>query len=100
VFPLQTVSWLIRNVLAYVVIARDRAVPVGHPPRAVAHRPRAVLPVLRAERAAQETIEEVLTARPAREVKTGAIIVFERVIGLRNYVESGIPSTRPSATTC
>ena len=33
-FPLRTVGWLIRNVLAYVGLRRDRAVPVGHPPRA------------------------------------------------------------------
>jgi diadenylate cyclase len=45
----------------------------------------------RAERAA-ETIEEVVTATSLlAKDRVGAIIVLEREIGLRNYVESGIP---------
>ena len=41
---------------------------------------------------AAETIEEVITASALlAKAKVGAIIVFEREIGLRNYVESGIP---------
>ncbi len=91
-FPLQTVSWLIRNVLAYVVIAAivlfqsDIRRALSHIGRAPFFRYFA-----RTERA-QETIEEVMTAAGLlAKSKTGAIIVFERVIGLRNYVESGIP---------
>lgn len=91
-FPLQTVSWLIRNVLAYVVIA---AIVLFQSDirRALSHFGRAPFfrYFARNERA-RETIEEVITAAGmlAKE-KIGAIIVFERVIGLRNYVESGIP---------
>ena len=91
-FPLQTVSWLIRNVLAYVVIAAivlfqsDIRRALSHIGRAPFFRYFA-----RSERA-QETIEEVMTAAGLLAgSRTGAIIVFERVIGLRNYVESGIP---------
>ena len=91
-FPLQTVSWLIRNVLAYVVIAAivlfqsDIRRALSHIGRAPFFRYFA-----RSERA-QETIEEVITATGLlAKGKVGAIIVFERVIGLRNYVESGIP---------
>ena len=91
-FPLQTVSWLIRNVLAYVVIA---AIVLFQSDirRALAHIGRAPFfrYFARTERA-QETIEEVITAAGLlAKSKTGAIIVLERVIGLRNYVESGIP---------
>jgi diadenylate cyclase len=91
-FPLQTVSWLIRNVLAYVVIAAivlfqsDIRRALSHIGRAPFFRYFA-----RSERA-QETIEEVITATGLlAKGRVGAIIVFERVIGLRNYVESGIP---------
>ena len=91
-FPLQTVSWMIRNVLVYVVFAaivlfqsdiRRALSQVGSAPffRYFA----------RAERAA-ETIEEVITAAGLlSKDKVGALIVVEREIGLRNYVESGIP---------
>lgn len=91
-FPLQTVSWLIRNVLAYAVFAvivlfqSDIRRALSHFGRAPFFRYFA-----RAERAA-ETIEEVITATGMlAKGRVGAIIVIERVIGLRNYVESGIP---------
>ena len=39
-----------------------------------------------------DTIEElVVAATTLSSKKTGAIIVIERSIGLRNYIESGIP---------
>ena len=79
-FPLQTVSWLIRNVLAYVVIAAivlfqsDIRRALSHIGRAPFFRYFA-----RTERA-QETIEEVMTAagllakahRPARSSSSNA----------------------------
>jgi diadenylate cyclase len=91
-FPLQTVAWLIRTVLVYVVFAvivlfqsdiRRALSHLGSAPffRYFAH----------AERAA-ETIEEVAAAAGMlSKAKIGALIVIEREIGLRNYVESGIP---------
>jgi diadenylate cyclase len=91
-FPLQTVSWLIRNVLAYIVFA---AIVLFQQDirRALSHLGSA--PFFRyfgrAERAA-ETIEELITAAGLlSKGKVGALIVVEREIGLRNYVESGIP---------
>ena len=42
---LQTVDWLIRNLLPYHRLCRHRAVSGRHSPRARAFRPRAVLPV-------------------------------------------------------
>ena len=44
--PLQTLNWLIRNMLVYVGVRGDRDLPVRHPARAGALRPGAVLPLL------------------------------------------------------
>jgi|SRR6185503_8042724 len=91
-FPLQTVAWLIRTVLVYVVFAvivlfqSDIRRALSHLGSAPFFRYFA-----RAERAA-ETIEEVVDAAGMlSKGKVGALIVIEREIGLRNYVESGIP---------
>ncbi len=91
-FPLPTVGWLIRNLLAYVVFAAivlfqsDIRRGLSHFGRAPFFRY-----LGRSERAA-ETIEEVITAAALlAKGRVGALIVFEREIGLRNYVESGIP---------
>lgn len=90
--PLQTVSWLIRNVLVYVVFA---AIVLFQSDirRALSHLGSA--PFFRyfgrAERAA-ETIEEVIAAAGMlSKRRVGALIILEREIGLRNYVEGGIP---------
>ena len=91
-FPLQTVSWLIRNVVAYIVFA-GIVLFQSDIRRALSHLGSA--PFFRyfgrAERAA-ENIEEIITAAGLlSKDKVGALIVLEREIGLRNYVESGIP---------
>src|ERR1043165_5038056 len=91
-FPLQTVAWLIRNVLVYVVFAvivlfqSDIRRALSHLGSAPFFRYLA-----RAERVA-ELIEEVAAAAGMlSKAKIGALIVIEREIGLRNYIESGIP---------
>jgi diadenylate cyclase len=91
-FPLQTVAWLIRSVLVYVVFA---AIVLFQSDIRRALSQMGSAPFFRyfgqAERAA-ETIEEVIAAAGMlSKGKIGAIIVVEREIGLRNYVESGIP---------
>jgi diadenylate cyclase len=91
-FPLRTVGWLIRNLLAYAVFA---AIVLFQSDirRALSHLGRAPFfrYIGRSERAA-ETMEEVITATGMlAKARVGAIIAFEREIGLRNYVESGIP---------
>jgi diadenylate cyclase len=89
---LETVNWVIRNLAAYVVFAIIVLFQADIR-RALAHFGRA--PFFRyferAERA-DETIEELVTAATNLAARrTGAIIVLERQIGLRNYIEGGIP---------
>jgi diadenylate cyclase len=90
--PLQTVNWLIRNMLVYVAFA---AIVIFQSDirRALAHFGQA--PFFRyfnRQEAADETIEEIAVAATMLSAqKVGAIIAVEREIGLRNYIESGIP---------
>ena len=91
-FPLQTVNWLIRNALLYVGFAII-VLFQSDIRRALANLGRApgLRSLGRSERTA-DTIEEVVTAAELlAKDKKGALIVLEREIGLRNYVESGIP---------
>jgi len=89
---LETVNWVIRNLAAYVVFAIIVLFQADIR-RALAHFGRA--PFFRYfDRAehANETIEELVTASTNLAARhTGAIIVLERQIGLRNYIEGGIP---------
>src|SRR6476646_4185330 len=90
--PLQTVNWLIRNMLVYVAFA---AIVIFQSDirRALAHFGQA--PFFRyfnRQEAADETIEEIVVAATMlSSQKVGAIVAVEREIGLRNYIESGIP---------
>ncbi len=90
--PLQTLNWMIRNMLVYVAFA---AIVIFQSDirRALAHFGQA--PFFRyfnRQEAAGETIEEVVVAATMLSAqKKGAIVAIEREIGLRNYIESGIP---------
>src|SRR6476646_1803967 len=90
--PLQTLNWLIRNMLVYVAFA---AIVIFQSDirRALAHFGQA--PFFRyifRQETADETIEEVVVAaNMLSQQKVGAIVAIEREIGLRNYIESGIP---------
>lgn len=89
---LETVNWVIRNLASYVVIAVI-VLFQSDIRRALAHFGR--LPFfsyLERLEATNETVEElVVSAANLAARRTGAIIVIERRIGLRNYMESGIP---------
>ncbi|SVA19355.1 uncharacterized protein METZ01_LOCUS72209, partial [marine metagenome] len=90
--PLQTLNWLFRDMFGYIVFA---AIVLFQSDirRALAHFGRAPFfrYFSRAE-ATDETIEEVVVAlRMLAEQGVGAIVAIEREIGLRTYVESGIP---------
>jgi diadenylate cyclase len=89
---LETVNWVIRNLAAYVVFAIIVLFQADIR-RALAHFGRA--PFFRYfQRASStdETLEElVVSATSLSTRRIGAIIVVERQIGLRNYIEGGIP---------
>jgi diadenylate cyclase len=94
-FQLETLNWLIRNVVGYVVFAAI-VLMQGDIRRALVHIGRA--PFFRIFRRFEkpvsdaEVVEELVVAATALAAKRiGAIVVIERSIGLRNYIESGIP---------
>lgn len=94
-FQLETLNWLIRNVVGYVVFAAI-VLMQGDIRRALVHLGRA--PFFRAFRrfersvADDDMVEELVVASTTLSAKkTGALIVIERSIGLRNYIEGGIP---------
>lgn len=91
-FQLETLNWLIRNIVGYVVFAAIVLMQADIR-RALVHIGRAPF-FRRFERTERDddTIEELMVAVTTLAGKrTGAIIVIERSIGLRNYIESGIP---------
>jgi len=89
---LETTNWLIRNMFGYIVFAVI-VLFQSDIRRALAHLGRA--PVLRwfaKAESAEETIEELIVAASMLSTqRIGAIIAIERQIGLRNYIEGGIP---------
>ncbi len=89
---LETVNWLIRNFFAYVVFAVI-VLFQSDIRRALAHLGRA--PFFRyfaKAESAEESIEELIVAATMlSSQRIGAIIALERQIGLRNYIEGGIP---------
>jgi uncharacterized protein (TIGR00159 family) len=90
--PLQTLSWLVRDLFSYVVFAAIVLFQADIR-RALVHFGRApFFRYLSRPETTDETIEEVVVALGMlAEQRVGAIVALERVIGLRNYVESGIP---------
>lgn len=90
--PLQTVNWMIRNMLVYLAFA---AIVIFQSDirRALAHFGQApFFRYLYRQEAADETIEEIVVAATMLAAqRIGAIVAIEREIGLRNYIESGIP---------
>jgi diadenylate cyclase len=89
---LETVNFLIRNFVGYVVFAVIVLFQADIR-RALAHLGRA--PFFRyfaKVESAEESVEELIVAAGLLAAKrTGAIIAIERQVGLRNYIEGGIP---------
>src|ERR671934_66622 len=89
---LETVNWIIRNMAGYVVFAIIVLFQTDIR-RALAHLGRA--PFFRyfaKPESAEDSIEEIVVAsRMLSAHRIGAIIAIERQIGLRNYIEGGIP---------
>ncbi len=89
---LETVNWLIRSVAAYlpfaviVLFQSDIRLALAHLGRAPFFR------YLAKSESAEESIEELVVATTMLAAqRIGAIIAVERQIGLRNYIEGGIP---------
>ena len=89
---LGTVNWLVRNVASYIVIAVI-VLFQSDIRRALAHLGRAPFFRYFAKiEAAEDSIEElVVAAGMLSSRRIGAIVAIERQIGLRNYIEGGIP---------
>src|SRR3954468_7600568 len=89
---LDTVNWLVRNLIAYVVFAVI-VLFQSDIRRALAHFGRApFFRYLAKVESAEESIEELAVAASMLSTqRVGGIIAIERQIGLRNYIEGGIP---------
>ena len=89
---LETTNWLIRNMVGYIVFAVI-VLFQSDIRRALAHLGRA--PFFRyfaKPESAEESIEELAMAvGMLSSQRIGAIVAIERQIGLRNYIEGGIP---------
>jgi diadenylate cyclase len=89
---LETTNWLIRNLFGYIVFAVI-VLFQSDIRRALAHLGRA--PFFRyfaKPESAEESIEELAVAASMLAAqRIGAIVAIERQIGLRNYIEGGIP---------
>jgi diadenylate cyclase len=89
---LDTVNWVVRNLVGYIVFAVI-VLFQSDIRRALAHLGRA--PFFRyfaKPESAEESIEEMVVAASMLSSQlVGAIIAVERQIGLRNYIEGGIP---------
>ena len=88
---LETVNWLVRNMIGYVVFAAI-VLFQSYIRRALAHFGRApFFRYLAKGESAAESIEELVVASSLlSSQRIGAIIAIERQIGLRNYIEGGI----------
>ncbi len=89
--PLQTVNWLIRNMVGYVVFA-GIVLFQSDIRRALAHFGRGPFFRYFARRDADDEMNEeiVVAVSHLAAQRVGALIVMERAIGLRAHIESGI----------
>lgn len=89
---LDTVNWLIRNMFGYLVFGFI-VLFQSDIRRALAHFGRApFFRYIATAESREETVEElVVAAGLLSSQRVGAIISVERQIGLRNYIEGGIP---------
>jgi diadenylate cyclase len=89
---LETVNWLVRNMIGYVVFA-GIVLFQSDIRRALAHFGRApFFRYLAKAESGEESIEELVVASSLlSSERIGAIIAIERQVGLRNYIEGGIP---------
>jgi len=89
---LRTANWIVRDMLGYIVFVAIVLFQADIR-RALSNLGRVrFVRFLTRPATTDDTIEEVVTAAGTlAKARIGAIIVIEREIGLRNYIESGIP---------
>ena len=88
--PLQTVNWLIRNMVGYIVFA-GIVLFQADIRRALAHFGRSPFFRRLARDGDDDAIEEIVVAASQLAAqRVGALVVLERAIGLRSHIESGI----------
>lgn len=89
---LETLNWVIRNITGYLVFAAIVLLQADIR-RALTHLGRARwLRRFERQQADDDAIDELLVAvRRLAAEQVGALIIIERRIGLRNFIESGIP---------
>ena len=89
---LRTANWIVRDMLGYIVFVAI-VLFQAEIRRALSNLGRVrFVRFLTRPATTDDTIEEVVTAAGTlAKARIGAIIVIEREIGLRNYIESGIP---------
>jgi uncharacterized protein (TIGR00159 family) len=89
-FNLQTVNWLLRTFLPFVVFGII-VVFQAEIRKGLAHLGRAPFLGAGARRRQEEIVDEVVLAATSLAAEhTGAIMVLEREMGLRSYIETGI----------
>ena len=89
---LRTANWIVRDMLGYIVFVAIVLFQADIR-RALSNLGRVrLIRFLTRPATTDDTIEEVVTAAGTlAKARIGAIVVIEREIGLRNYIESGIP---------
>jgi diadenylate cyclase len=91
VWDLKTMNWVVGNLLPYAIFALIVvfAAEIRH---ALARLGRKLTLSRMANTGSSETYDDiVLAANLFSQNQTGALIVIEREIGLRTYIESGVP---------
>ncbi len=89
-FDLETVNWLLRTFMPYLVFG---VIVVFHAEirKVLAHLGKTPFPGVFSAGRGEEVIDEtVLAATALASQRTGALIVIEREMGLRSFIETGI----------
>ena len=87
---LQTVNWLLQTLIPYVVFGAI-VIFAGEIRKALAHLGKTPLLGAFGSRKTEELVDEVvLAATTLAGKRTGAIVVIEKEMGLRAYIETGI----------
>jgi diadenylate cyclase len=90
VLNLETVNWLLRTFMPYLVFGII-VVFQAEIRKVLAHLGKAPLPGMFGSERTEEVIDEVVLASTTLSgQRTGAIVVIERDMGLRSYIETGI----------